>query len=164
VTRIDIVGLTLAEIALAMLFCFIAVFAPSYARATQEIKRRPEPKELAELKRKNEDLQREIEKLKGSIRDARSKQTPSCIELGKARGPLFTVTIRGGNEYEVEGSSLTLETLRASFSDALLDATRNKCVHSIRVNYGAEVSVQDYDLALRRIEQSFYTTKLGQRR
>jgi hypothetical protein len=167
VTRVDIVGLTLAEIALALLFCFVAVFAPSYARATQTIKEMKARPDAVALQKRVDELQLENDKLKaaleGFIRNARSKQTPSCIELGKASGPLFTVTIRGANQYEVDGTSLTLETLRGRFSGELSDATRSKCVHSIRVNFGTDVSAPDYDLALRRIEQSFYTTKLGQR-
>jgi hypothetical protein len=102
--------------------------------------------------------------LEGFRRGNISRQTPSCSELGKAGGPLFTATIRGRDQYEVDGTPFTFEGLRGRFSDALSNATRDKCVHSIRVNYGADVSVQDYDSALRHIEQLFYTTKLGQRR
>jgi hypothetical protein len=37
VNRFDIVGLTLAEISLVLLFSFVAIFVPSYARARKEL-------------------------------------------------------------------------------------------------------------------------------
>ena len=40
-------------------------------------------------------------------------------------------------------------------------AKQGKCVHSIQVYYGADVSLKDYDSGLRQIEQSFYSKKLG---
>jgi hypothetical protein len=165
-TRIDIVGLSLAEIALVLLFCFVAVFAPAYARLDRKLQvASAQPNEAAELKKKlaateaeNHALKHELE---GYRRNLRSKATPSCTEISKASGPLFTAIIQGEDRYEVNGESFSLASLTQHYSDALADAKKNGCVHSIRVYYGNGVSVSDYDYALRRIEQVFYDTKLG---
>jgi hypothetical protein len=165
-TRIDVVGLTLAEIALALLFCVVAVFAPSYARLEKQLRDRPDPNQLKALQNKILELQTDNDRLKRDLQavkqGARSKQTPSCIEIGKAAGPLFTTTIRGEDRYDLDGASLTFQQIRVRFEEILSAAKSDECVQSIRVYYGPEVSVQEYDSALRRIEQLFYVTKLGQ--
>jgi competence protein ComGC len=163
--RFDIVGLTLAEISLVLLFSFIAIFVPSYARARKELDAKTNKatnsdveKQLIAAKAENTQLQQELQ---NSRRNLRSVVTPSCVEISKATDWLFTAVIRGSDDYEVQGQQYTLDALLAKYSPELVQAKQNSCVHRIRIYYGQDLSGLDYDYSLRRIEKHFYTQKLG---
>jgi hypothetical protein len=164
--RFDIVGLTLAEISLVLLFSFIAIFVPSYARTRQELASvktnkataNAVEKQLLAANKENVRLQQELE---NSRRNLRSVVMPSCVEISKATDWLFAATIRGSDDYEVLGQRYTFDGLMTKYSPALAQAKQDGCVHRIIIYYGQGVSGFDYDYALRRIEQPFYTKKLG---
>jgi hypothetical protein len=167
--RIDIVGLTLAEIALVLLFC-LATLIPGIRKTesglidlgkqVQNLKKKAaqDAQTIAHLRDEN----RELEGKFGASRPGlRSRATPSCSELGKAAGWLFAAVIRGRDSYEVNGDTMSLRDLLFANSEALKSAREGGCHHSIQLYYGAGVSGIDYDYALRRIEEYFYTKKMG---
>ncbi len=161
--RTDIVGLTLAEIALVLLFSFLALFVPAYARLNHKLKRSGATDVVrlqADLKNAtaaNAILKAEIEK---SHRNLRSAAMPTCAELDKADW-LFTVVIRGSDVYEVNGNKYSISMLLQTYTRELSEANKDGCRHRVKVYYGKDVSLPEYDYALRRIEQYFYDLKLG---
>ena len=157
--RFDIVGLTLAEVSLVLLFSFIAIFVPAYSRARKVPDTGALEKQLAAATAENVKLRRELDE--ASRRNLRSVVAPSCVEVGKATDWLFEAIIRGADDYEILGQQYTLGDLLAKYSSAQAQAKQDRCIHRIRVYYGMGVSVSDYDHALRRIEEDFYSQKLG---
>ena len=102
-------------------------------------------------------LKAEIEK---SHRNLRSAAMPTCAELDKADW-LFTVVIRGSDVYEVNGNKYSISMLLQTYTRELSEANKDGCRHRVKVYYGKDVSLPEYDYALRRIEQYFYDLKLG---
>ena len=161
--RIDIVGLTLAEITLGLLFSFLALFAPAYASLYHRVQA-ANPTELERLKTENAQLTERNSRLQdqvASLISMRSKALPSCIEASKADGYVATLTIRGRDAYDAGDGVYTLELLTQKYSLEIANAKQAGCVQAVLVYYGSGVSVDDYDLALRRIEQVFYDAKRG---
>jgi hypothetical protein len=162
-SRTDIVGLTLAEIAFVLLFSFLALFIPAYARLNHKLKAYGAvdvaklQTELRNATTENGNLKAEIDK---SRRNLRSAAVPTCAELNKADW-LFTAVVRGSDTYEVNGKKYSLNTLLQTYSEQMSEANKNGCKHRVKLYYGKEVSLAEYDYALRRIEQSFYDLKLG---
>jgi hypothetical protein len=163
VNRTDIVGLTLAEIALVLLFSFVALFVPAYARLNHKLKQAGATDVVrlqADLKNAtaaNETLKAEIEK---SRKNLRSAAMPTCAELDKADW-LFTVVIRGSDVYEVSGNRYAINDLLQTYSKEIAQANKDGCRHRVKVYYGKDISLPEYDYALRKIEQYFYDLKLG---
>ncbi len=164
--RVDIVGFTLAELSLVLLYVFLALTLPS--RNTLQT-------ETTRLSQQVTSLQAEIQRLlreKSFLPEPkpappeekprlRSAATPSCIEKGIVADWLFTAIIRGRDAYEVHGRRLTLAGLLSMYQPQVSASKEAGCVHSAKIQLGAGVSAVDYDFALRRIEQNFYTKKLG---
>lgn len=158
--RFDLVGLTLAEVALVLLFFVIVVFVPRTQSNTQP----GVSKEAFEaLERENDELRADAAKLREELLKYRpnlkSQVTPSCVEVKKATGWLFNVTILGPDRYEVEGQSLTLGALMQKYGSAISQGKQDQCVHRIRV-YAGNVSLPAYDEALRKLEDVFYTLRV----
>jgi uncharacterized coiled-coil protein SlyX len=164
----DIIGYTLAEIALVLLFALVAVFLPSYSKASKQLK------EVEKANRQVAEQREEVRLLKSQLAelqtrtadepraaDLKSKQTPSCKELGVDTGFLFTATITSADTYVVNGQEVNSDQLRNMFRDALNVAARKQCKESVRVFYSARVSTAEYDEALRKIEQLFYVSRGG---
>ena len=160
--RFDIVGLTLAEVSLVLLFSFVAVFLPAYGHLRKELSAKTTAedvqKQLLAANHKIAQLQQEVDNSRPNLR---SVATPTCVEVNKATGWLFGAVIRGADSYEVLGEQFTLDTLLAKYAPALAQAKQDGCRHRIRIYFGQGVSVVDYDFALRRLEEYFYDTKLG---
>ena len=169
-SRSDIVGLTLAEIALVLLFSFLALFVPAYARLNRTLtksgalnvaKLQTEVNNATaaneRLKAENERLKTQIDKSRPNLRSA---AMPTCAELNNADW-LFTAVIRGADAYEINGNRYSLSTLLQAYATELSEASKNGCRHRVKVYYGKDVSLPEYDYALRKIEQSFYDLKLG---
>jgi hypothetical protein len=158
-----IVGLTLAEIALALLFSFLVLFVPAYTRLNRKLKlyRTVDvvklQNDLKNATATNESLKAEIDK---SRRNLRSAAMPTCAELNKADW-VFTAVIRGSDAYEVNGNRYSLSTLLQTYATELSEAKKNGCRHRVRLYYGKDVSLPEYDSALRKVEQYFYDLKLG---
>ena len=167
--RTDIVGLTLAELALALLFCLLATLAPSFVKAQKAaLAQGEQAKEKEVLEKRVGDLERENavqrSRLQIASRQLRSVAAPSCFELGKANDWLFDTTVRGRDAYQVNQQTLTLDAVLNAYSSDLGFATENGCKQRIRTYYGIGVPGIDYDYALRRIEEHFYTKKMGPER
>jgi regulator of replication initiation timing len=161
--QFDIVGLTLAEVALVLLFAFLVLFVPAYARLNRRVKQSGVV-DVANLKTDLKNAIAENERLKSQIdksrRNLRSAAMPTCAELNKADW-LFTAVIRGADVYEVNGNKYSLNTLLQAYAAELSEASKNGCRHRVKLYYGKDVSLPEYDFALRKIEQSFYDLKLG---
>src|SRR5271165_1175872 len=108
-SRTDIVGYTLAEIAFALLFSIAAVFLPTYGSLSSKLKveRDALKKSTAEIESLKKTVS-ELEAKSGPIPKAkapegtqglRSKQLPSCIEKGAATTWLFSATAISADKY-----------------------------------------------------------------
>ena len=167
-TKSDLLGWTLAELALALLFAIFAIFTPTIQRLTLRAKGlEQENKRTHELIAENEQLRREEATLRASINASRanlkSKLTPPCSELDKSAGWLFTATVMGPDSFEIGGAPLTLAKIRERYSSDLADAKKKGCMQRIRINFEGTMSAQTYDLAKRRLDTLFYSASLGKR-
>ncbi len=124
-------------------------------RKFQELQR--ENTKLVEM---NTRLQKEVDEL----RELRSRLRPSCVEKGIVSGPLFAVTIRGRDQYQISGGPpMSFEQILAEQRRALALALSSGCRHRVDVFYGVGVSGIEYDEALRRIRREFYVEMRGPR-
>jgi hypothetical protein len=163
--RFDIVGLSLAEIALVLVFVLLAVFAPAYSRVSREAHSKSHDVET--LRAKVSELQKQVDENASLIKqfgaerpNLRSIATPSCFELNKTPSRwLGSVTVRGISRYEINGQQLSLSDLLIQFSDEIAQGKRDACRHSIKVSSGEGVSGVDYQSALMQLGQTFYMTQ-----
>src|SRR5260370_42424875 len=97
--RVDIVGLTLAELSLAILFAFLILVLPSRARVVA--KNHQIAAELSQVRATLEKAQSDVQRLAArlalheALQRGKSKATPSCAETGFANQWLFTTTVKG---------------------------------------------------------------------
>jgi hypothetical protein len=167
-SRIDIVGFTLAEIALVILFALLVIFLPQREREANEAKalqariKNLEESESA-LKRQVASLEAERQRFQSSRPDLKSKAIPTCFEIDKTEW-LFSVTIRGNDEFEITGKEMTLNDILKNYETQMKSAKAKGCIHRVQVFYGPKVSTPDYDSGLRRLEAWFSTAKRGQAR
>src|SRR4051812_24781825 len=98
-------GWTLAELALALLFALLAAFVPSYRAEVERIKRLEAQSknsipaaDVEKLRKENADLRSEIE---ASRKNLRSRLTPPCVELDKNSGWLFTATVTSRDSFDI---------------------------------------------------------------
>jgi len=106
----------------------------------------------SQLASQSEDLQKQINQLKG----LRSRQTPTCIAKKIEKGFLLDVTVQSANSF-VTGEKLTdLDGLLNSVEPRLEAAEREGCVESVRVFYSDRVSTSDSLVARRALQQYFY--------
>src|SRR5579859_6903321 len=107
--RFDIVGLSLAEIALVLVFVLLAVFAPAYSHVSRQAQAKSHDVET--LRAKVSELQKQLDEKSSLIQqfsaerpNLRSIATPSCFELKKTSSRwVGSVLVRGINRYEVNG-------------------------------------------------------------
>ncbi len=123
-----------------------------YRIALEDVK-----KELEFVKKKSAIAKTDLENFKKGLK---SKQTPSCIEKGLAKGPLAEITILGINNYAVRGKEYGFQVLRALFEDDIGNARRAGCIHSVNVSADKHLTSQEYDEGLRKLEQLFYVKRL----
>jgi competence protein ComGC len=167
-SRIDIVGFTLAEIALVILFALLVIFLPQKERQANEVKalqqkiKSLEASESA-LKQQVASLEKERQRFQSSRPDLKSKAIPTCFEIDKTEW-LFSVTIRGNDAFEITGKDMTLNDILKNYETQMKSAKAKGCIHRIQVFYSPEISTADYDSGLRRLEAWFSTAKRGQGR
>jgi hypothetical protein len=118
-------------------------------------------KQVESLKKKNEHQNKDLE---AAAKRLRSVAMPSCLETGAAGDWLFTAIIRSRDSYEVDGKIDSLRQVLDTYGAALDSARSKGCKQSIQVYIGADAAGIEYDFALRRIEEYFYTKKLGPRK
>ena len=164
--RTDLLGWTLAELALALLFALLAIFGSSYRAELKRIR-------LLEAQSKNvipaaesERIRAENialkEQLEASRKNLKSKITPPCSELDKNSGPLFTVTVYSRDSFGVGGKKFSMEGILKEYAGPLADAKKRGCVQQVRVNFQAGISAGDFDYAFRRLGSNFYPASLGE--
>jgi hypothetical protein len=166
--RIDVLGLTLAETALVLLFAIFSALLASKAEENRALKRATgQQEQIAALQRdlnserqSNSDLSRRMAALLPKLR---SSAFPSCAETGKAQGWLFTATVRGRDAYEIDGDRLTLADLIKKYSEPLREASTAECRQRIRLYVSNEISGEEYEYAMRRVSQYFYVGYMGPR-
>ena len=164
--RIDIVGLSLAETALVLLF---TVFVGLLAGKTEENRLLNQAsREHEELLRVQRDLTSEREskaelsrQVAAMLPKLRSSAFPSCAEAGKSEGWLFAATVRGRNTYEIGGKLFTLTDLTSFYSKQLQEAYKSECRERVRLYVGDAVSGEEYEYAMRRVAQYFYVGYMG---
>jgi hypothetical protein len=162
----DLVGWTLAELSLAILFALFAAFAPSHQEAVELNRKLAEADQHAaqlisentKLTQEQKEIQAEIE---NSHRVLRSAMTPSCWELDHKSDWLFTATINSEDSFEIDGANLTLAQIARQYSDQLDYAEKLKCRQRVHVEVGPAVTAREYDLGLRRLGQHFYVVSIG---
>lgn len=167
--RLDIVGWTLAELALVLLFALIAIMVPAYSRmqkraeasALDESSKSSLQLEVAHLHQENVQLQASLE---ASRRGLRSSAKPSCLELGKGPDYLFTVTIKLDGGYEVLGQRYSIDGLLSAYRSPLEEADRNRCAQRIRVSYEPGVGTSEYYSSLQLLSEHFFIKPVGPRR
>jgi hypothetical protein len=172
--QLDIVGLSLAEMSLALLFVVLALQRPApnpsasqLAAATKQIgtlhlKLDTANRKIANLNEEIYQLQNRINTFTPSRPNLRSVALPSCAETKVRADWLFTAIIRGQNRYDIGHSgSLSIEDIVERFHAEMEDGRIHGCVQRVQVYVGSNVSAQDYDFALRRLERYFYPKKLG---
>jgi hypothetical protein len=96
-----------------------------------------------------------------TLRNRRSKQRPSCKEKGIIGDFLLDIVVLGPNRYAVNTRELAFKELMALVKTQIDQAASVGCVHSVRVQYRAGIPVDDYDAALKPIQQYFYATLAG---
>jgi predicted nuclease with TOPRIM domain len=169
-SKIDIVGFTLAEIALVILFAVLVLFLPQKERQENEAQAfRQRIKSLEEtqsvLRQQIASLEKEREQLRQRFQspraDLRSKAIPTCFEIDKTDW-LFSVTIRRNSVFEISGKDMTLNDLLKSYDTQIKSAKAKGCIHRVQVFYDPEISAAEYDTGLRRLEAWFSTAKKGQ--
>jgi len=159
-------GWTLAELALALLFALLAAFIPSY-RAEVERVRRLEAASKNELsatdaeKIREENIALRLE-IESSRKNLKSKITPPCAELDKSSGWLFTATITSRNSFEIEGKTLALDGILKKYADQLADAKKRGCVQQVHIYFMSGISAGDFDYATKRLGAYFYPASLGE--
>jgi hypothetical protein len=180
--RFSIIGFTEAELGFIAAILLFAAFAaksrpavpnsaPGIISADQwkSIERRladaaAMKSEIAELKRGREEQVRENLLLQAELnreRSLRSRQKPSCVEKGIARGFIAEVEIAGANLFVVDGGGSDLAGVLRKLSPQLGQAKAAGCVQSIRVGYGGGVSLDDYLAARSKLARDFYVDDIG---
>lgn len=166
--RTDLLGWTLAELALALLFALLAVFGPSFGAEVRRIK-------LLEAQSKNAISAAEAEKLRAenlalreeidaSRKNLKSRITPPCAELDKNSSWLFTATVRSRDSFGIAGKTLSMQEILREYAKPLADAKKRGCVQQVHVNFQAGISAGDFDYAFRRLGSYFYPASLGEER
>ena len=159
--RDDVLGLTLAEVGLFVVFILLLVglTKPDLAeklRGAEEMIRTLDMR-LNHARANWAAARERIRFLQGQLQELQSPQRPSCREAGVADGFLFSLTIEGRQRLRLAGGQLfTFPELLEFFRSDLEDANRGRCVHAISVSYIPDVSIDAYDAALRELEQHFY--------
>jgi hypothetical protein len=165
----EIVGLTLAELSLVLLFAFLAITMASRSHLQERVDQLAKDdlvarRELSDARNRLQVLQKHdgiLPEPKRLAARLRSSALPSCVEIGTEQDWLFTTVIRGRDAYEIEGHVLGLADVLARFDGEIASAKLAGCVPTIKVMLSATIGAADYDFALRQIEQHFYTKKLG---
>jgi hypothetical protein len=170
-SRLDIVGLSLAETALVLLFVLLGAFAPAYAHLKHIF--RSDNAEIAHLNAQLAKAQQNLSTAQDHLAmlqqefaadrpKLRSRATPSCFELNKTSDRwLFTLVVRGADKYEVDGRIFTFPDLLKAHSREIEQGHQDDCRFSIKIASGDDVSGMEYEAAEIRLGQVFYMTQAG---
>jgi hypothetical protein len=167
--RPSIIGFTEAELGFFLaLLCLVllAVAAPAVGTPPEE----PETEEVVpadsadRLERRLAAAEQRIDSLRtvlDTLRDRRSRITPSCVERGAAGGPIGTVTIHGPDRFGWRGDRLTRAELLAVTAAERSRARAARCVHQLRVHYEAGLDAASLDSGWRALAGEFRLIRSG---
>lgn len=161
-----LLGLTLAEISLTLLFAVLLVATIALSRAKTNTRTIESlSRENSELQLDNSRLHNENEVLRASLRSEtlrlRSRMKPSCREL-KGIAPLFDVVIMSADEFRIDEREFDFKSLTRQFQKEQVSAEDLGCVHTIRVRFVSNISTDEYVRGLSRLESTYYVQKLGE--
>lgn len=168
--RNDIIGYTLAEIALLLLFATVAVLLPQYSRLSMLLKGAitgPDANRIrvenARLHDENAKLKKQLEQTKPgeSAAGLRSKQTPSCIEKKLANGPLFSAIALPNGRYRVGSETLDISEIKSRYEKDLSFADANQCRQRVQLGYTRDMTADQYYQAQVQLESLFYVGKVA---
>jgi hypothetical protein len=169
--RQSIIGFTEAELGFFLALLCLILFVVAAANAAQS----PAPLEtkptvsitadsmrklLGDLEASNRRLAN-LEAQLDSLRDRRSRITPSCKEKGVAAGPLFTIAVVAPDRFILEGQTLSIQDVLAKTGANRAEAQRAGCVHEIRVEYLSSLSASELDQGWRLLDPEFRLLRAG---
>jgi hypothetical protein len=157
----DIIGYTLAEISLVLVFSLMA----ERTHAVNKVNAL-----TTQLRNANLtviDLQKKIvnstprPQTPSPHQGKRSNAPPSCAEDGLSTDWLFTGSIVGSDRYRVNGEELSFQEITDRFRKQIAEGRDRACVQRVQVSFSPALSSPDYDRAIRQLEKLFYVKKLG---
>lgn len=161
--REGIVGFTLGELGILVAFVLLFVLAGLGRSSDTDV---PDPNDIARARDSLEFALARADSLDAAfalakdslevLRGKRSRQTPSCREVGVADGFLFTTEILGPDLFRVNNDTLSFRGIIGRFSESVNDAERRDCVHQVTSYAGPEVSGAALVDAQRQLEVVFY--------
>jgi hypothetical protein len=162
----DIISMTMTELFLMLLFLTIVitqVFQPGSKNATQlEHKLKITSQKMDKLEQDKRWLEKRLAALNHNQKDKKlkSKQKPSCIEVGASNGFLASVVIENKNLFRIRQQTYNMTTLKNYFSEDLATARKMGCVHSLKIIHHAEINLKDYLSSLKKLERLFYIKRV----
>lgn len=124
---------SLGELALILLFCLIVVVLPDLWKTKDE---------LALAKDKLAQTKEEQAKL--------SNIPPDCGYF------LFSVTVKGRNTFEIDGSELTITQIGQNYDQQIKTAEEERCRHKVRTKAAEGLDLKTYLRAVKKLEWYFY--------
>jgi Rad3-related DNA helicase len=215
----DVLGITLAELTLLLLFLVITAFYFEFIGKTEstDSEQKPTADQYNELVQKlNEKLNRlkserealrksyaeaesidkyrdELDKLRNELKrlnlereilqkrldeselevneyskrlnkiELKSKQTPTCHELGMTPTWLEKIGVIGLNTFSIKGKEYNYNELLQYFSDDLKFAKEHGCNHCVKTWFSDNVSTEDYFASLKNLRIKFIVTPTGKK-
>jgi hypothetical protein len=162
----DIISMTMTELFLMLLFLTIVItqlFQPETqnpGQLKQKLDVITDQLKKSEQKRLVYEIQlAELRKNKVNI-NLKSKQKPSCIEIGISDGFLGSIVIEKPGYYRILKEDFTLSGIKTRFRHELEKADKFACVHSLKVTHHSGISLKDYLDSLKKLERIFYIKRV----
>lgn len=164
----EMIGLTLTELALNVLFALVLL---------NPLNRGPDLKmEMEELKRKNEvcdkalaDVGDRLSKMTAELKSCneerahlKSTMRPSCGEPQYGRMEyLFTAVVMDSKTYSISGTVYSYSELLQRFKGERNKASRIGCVARVKVAWRIGLDLDEFNAGHQKLQQEFYTTVIG---
>jgi hypothetical protein len=168
--RQSIIGFTEAELGFFLALLCLILFVIAAAKPNPP----PQPPEPKGAVIPQDSLDRLLHELHASaqriatleatidtLRDRRSRITPSCSEKGIASGPLFTVAVISPNRFRLDGAPVSIEEILARTQAERAAAKRAGCVHAVRVAYLSSLSASQLDAGWKLLDPEFRLIRAG---
>ena len=180
--RQDVIGTTLAELTLLLLFLVIAAFFfVNDSKSTPiPIKTNVQKDEVQKLKTRLRQMEFEKVELKNQLNDLKllteslqnqlnrpgltSNQTPTCHELKLAPTWIAEIGIIGVNRFKVNDNIYNYTELVKHFKDDLKFAEQQGCNHCVKFWFNKNISTVVYHDSLTKLQKLFIVTPIGNRK
>ncbi|MBI5051060.1 MAG: hypothetical protein HZC11_09400 [Nitrospirae bacterium] len=133
----DIFGFTLGELSFLLLFSLMVLFTLGEQKNAKNIATQNQLKEtklkLEEAKKRIAQLETENKVAEKNKKDLKSKQTPSCNEIGLKKGFYGEFIIRGADNYSYDDKQFNFNGLTSYISKDLEEAKNQNCILTIKV-------------------------------